>query len=158
MTSFGPQIVVEADGAAVMLRDMATRGYDMRPAMTEIRELLIEGNKQQFTTEGQFLGTPWPPNSQETLLRKAREGVPSLTSPMVATGDLQESLSGGSGSRSRVTKSSVSVGTSLFYAIFAIAGASGGRRGSEPARPPLGINESERVSALQIITEYLLGH
>lgn len=150
-----------------MLLDAAARGEDMRPAMQRIKVLLIEGHKEQFASKGAFLGTPWPENSSETLARKAREGVPSLGGIMVNSGDLEQSLSGGKGSRNRVTRGSVSVGTSLFYAIFAIGGASGkgahsrasrgARRGSEPARPPIGINEAERQESLGILTDYLLG-
>lgn len=143
---------------STMLRDAAARGEDMRPAMARIRDLLIEGNKKQFATQGSFLGTPWPASSPETLARKARAGIlPSLSASLVASGDLEQSLSGGKGGRTRVSKGSVSVGTSLFYAIFAIGGASGGRRGTEPARPPLGINEAERLTSLRIMTDYLLG-
>jgi hypothetical protein len=156
----GPSMALQMDGigaSSAMLRDAAARGEDMRPAMARIRDLLIEGHKEQFATQGSFLGTPWPENSPETLARKARAGIPSLNSPMVASGDLEQSLSGGRGGRTRVSKGSVSVGTSLFYAIFAIRGASGGRRGSEPARPPLGINEAERLTSIRIMTDYLLG-
>jgi hypothetical protein len=86
---------------------------------------------------------------------------------MVESGDLEDSLAGGKDSFSRVTKSGVKVGTTLFYAIFAIAGASGkgahskgsraARKGAEPARPPLGINDAEQEASRRILTDYLLG-
>lgn len=143
--------------STAMLREAAARGWDMRPAMLQIRELFIEGHRKQFSSEGGYLDTPWPGLSPETILRKGREGVPSLSRPMVAGGDLEESLSGGKGSYSRVSKGSVNVGTSLFYAIFAMAGASGGRKGKEPARPIVGINEAEEDQAMAIMTRHLEG-
>jgi hypothetical protein len=140
-----------------MLLDAAARGEDMRPAMERIKVLFIEGHKEQFASKGGFLGTPWPQNSPETLARKAREGVPGLSGAMVDSGDLEQALSGGKGSRTRVSRGSVSVGVSLFKALFAQGGASGGRRGDEPARPVLGINEAERQESLGILSDYLLG-
>jgi hypothetical protein len=151
----GPKLEIDVaglDATTAMLRDAAARGEDMRPAMEQIKALLIEGHKEQFATKGAFLGTPWPTNSAETLARKARTGVASLASTMVESGDLQQSLEGGTGSRSRVSRGSVSVGTSLFYAIFAMKGTDKG----EPARPPIGINDAEANTALSIMTDYLL--
>lgn len=136
-----------------MLTDIADRGENMRPAMLRIKELLIEGHRQQFASSGSFLGTPWEANAPGTLARKAREGIPSLNRPMVATGDLQESLSGGKGGRSRVSKSGVSVGTSLYYAIFHISP----KRKGVPARPPVGVNEAQRGAAIAIMERHLMG-
>lgn len=142
-----------ADSVADRLRDIAERGEDMRPAMLLIKELLIEGHAKQFDSKGAYLGTPWPENSTETLKRKAREGVPSLSSVMVASGDLQESLSGGKGGRSRVSRSGVSVGTALFYAVFHLAP----KRKGMPARPVVGIADSERETALEIMERHVMG-
>lgn len=135
-----------------MLRDAAARGEDMRPAMEQIKALLIEGHKEQFASKGAFLGTPWPADSTETIARKARSGVASLASTMVESGDLQQSLEGGTGARSRVSRGSVSVGTSIWWAIFSIAGTKSG----EPARPPIGISDAEADTSLTILTDYLL--
>lgn len=134
-----------------MLQEAAARGYDMRPAMLQIRDLLIEGHKEQFASQGRFLDTPWPENAPGTLANKARLGQGST--PMVASGDLERSLSGGRGKRSRVGKGSVSVGTNLWYAIFAMSGTKSG----EPARTPVGINEAQTEAALTLMQEHLLG-
>ena len=152
----GPQFDLDMRGlkaSGTLLRDIAERGENMRSAMLRIKELLIEGHRKQFSSGGSFLGTPWEPNAPGTLARKAREGIPSLNRPMVASGDLMESLSGGKGARSRVSKSGVSVGTSLFYAVFHI----NPKRKGMPARPPVGINEAERETALTIIERHLMG-
>lgn len=143
--------VYGAGQSASAMRRIGARGADMRPAMSAIRELLIEGNRRQFETSGGFLGEPWERLAPGTVARKARMGQEAT--PMVATGALRESLEGGRGKRSRVTRSSVMVGTSLFYAIFHIKGTSKG----VPARPPLGIADSERVAALELIHRFLTG-
>jgi Phage virion morphogenesis family len=152
----GPSLSWEIDGAAEEARrlsELADRAENPRPAMLLIKSLLEEGHRKQFASKGGFLGTPWAENSPETLARKAREGVPSLSSQMVASGDLQESLSGGKGSRSRVSKSGVSVGTSLFYAVFHI----NPKRKGMPARPVVGINKATEESALTILEQHVLG-
>jgi hypothetical protein len=143
--------------SADMLLDAAARGEDMRPAMAQVKELFIGGHKKNFDSRGVFFDKPWPDNSPETVARKGREGVPSLMSVMVAGGDLEQALAGGKGSRSRVSKGSVSVGVSLIAALFSQGGASGGRRGDQPARPVVGVPESERQTALRIITRFLTG-
>lgn len=166
----GPRVDIRMDGidpSAAMLRDAAARGEDMRPAMRRVGLLFMEGNKQQFASHGSLLGTPWPANSPETIARRAREGVSSLGGLMVNSGDLEQSLGGGKGGFLRARRGSVSVGTSLFYAIFAMGGASGkgshsaasrgARRGAEPARPVMGISEAERQESLGILTDFLLG-
>lgn len=154
--------------SAEMLKEMGSRAESMRPAMLQIKQLLIEGNTRQWQTKGAYMGTPWPEDSPETAARKRRSGAPSsLASTLVESGDLQASLEGGAGSFSRVGKGNVRVGTHLFYAIFHIKGASGrgaksagnsaGRKGSVPARLPLGITEEDRATSLSIIERYLLG-
>jgi len=140
-----------------MLLDAAARGEDMRPGMERVKVLFIEGHKENFASRGGFLGHPWAPDSPETLLRKAREGVPSLMDVMVASGDLQEALSGGKGSRTRVSRGSVRVGVKQISALFSQGGASGARRGEQPARPVVGINEAERRESLSILTDFLVG-
>jgi hypothetical protein len=152
--SKGPTVQLDMHGlrdASDTLLDAAARGENMRPAFLKIRELLVEGHKKQFSTKGSFLGTPWEMNAPGTLARKARLGQGS--EPMVATGDLRDSLAGGKGKRSRVSRSSVSVGTSLFYSVFHIRP----RRQGVPARPPVGISEGQRKAALLTMENYILG-
>lgn len=156
----GPSYGITIEGlpeTSAMLQDAAARGEDMRPAMARIKVLFTEGHKANFDSKGTFLGTPWPALSEETEKRKAREGIPALNDVLVGSGDLREALSGGKGSRTRVSRGSVSVGVKPFYAIFAQGGASGGRRGVEPKRPVLGITEAEQRESISILTDFLLG-
>lgn len=156
----GPSMSLDIEGVpatAAMLRDAAARGEDMRPAMERIKLLFIEGHKENFASHGAYLGHRWPENSPETIARKAREGVPSLSSLMVNSGGLGEALAGGKGSRSRASRGSVRVGVSLISALFAQGGASGARRGVEPARPVVGISEGEQRESLSILSSFLTG-
>lgn len=137
-------------GAKRMLSEIARRGLDMRPPLTGIKAILFEGNRKQFESKGSYLGTPWVADKPETIARKGREGVPGLSDTMVASGDLQEALSGGDGSKSRVTKYSVRVGTSLFYAHFSL-----GTQDEQP-RPVSGISDLETNASVRLIEDYLM--
>jgi hypothetical protein len=151
----GPAVSMEVRGAkdaARRIEEIGERAEDMRPAMRLIKVILEEGHARQFATKGSFLGTPWPENSPETVARKARSGAPSLASQMVESGDLQESLSGGKGGRSRVSKGGVSVGTSLFYALFHL----NPQRDGMPARPVVGVNREQEETALSLIERHVI--
>jgi hypothetical protein len=160
MSGLGVDVDVYGAGtAAGALRRIGAHAVDPRPAMIAIRELLAEGNRQQFASRGSFLSTPWPSNSPGTLARKARMGQGS--SPMQASGALGAAIGGGAGKRTRVSRTSVSVGVapSLFYAVFHFKDIVRSRGGAEPARPPIGISLAERQTALTILEHYLMtGH
>lgn len=71
---------------------------------------------------------------------------------------MMTALKGGTGKRTRVSRTSVRVGVSkdLFWTIFHLAGAKGGRRrGDMPARPVLGIAQSTRLEAETIMLGWL---
>ncbi len=153
-TGFTPGMEITGVSEAVAdLRGITDRAEDMRPAMYQIRELLIAAHTKNFRSRGGYFGTPWKPNAPATIARKARTGVPSLSSTMVESGDLQESLEGGAGSHNRVTRSMVRVGTSLFYAVFHIKP----KRAGMPARPTVGVTEREEEAAVAIVDNRLMG-
>lgn len=147
------EATIDTRGTVAMLEGIASRSGDLRPAFKSIRELLIAGHKKNFEQEGAMFGDPWPSLSQETLARKARQGLPST--PLVATGALQRALGGGRGKRTGVTRTLVRVGVAQFYSRFHQAGAPGGRRGRMPRRQVVGINRQQRDKALSIIQTYL---
>lgn len=156
----GPRLQIDMEGlqaSSQMLLDAAARGEDMRPAMYRVGLLFQEGHREQFASRGGFLGTPWPENSPETLLRKARSGNSWSSSPLVEEGDLQQAVEGGKGGFLRARRGSVSVGVKDFKARFAQGGAKKNRRGIEPARPILGISTGEVRESLTILESYLLG-
>jgi hypothetical protein len=148
--SFGQTIDLRGvQGSASMLEEIGERAINMRRAFIRIRKLLIEGNKKQFETRGRYLGTPWAQNAPGTLARKARLGQGS--EPMVADGALERALSGGRGKRTRITRSSVSVGAALFYGRFGFG------TDHSPPRPPVGISDETSRLSTSIIEDHLLG-
>lgn len=153
----GLGVDMDLDGitaSTAMLREIAERGVDMRPALKNVREVLKEGNQRQFSSHGSYLDEPWPPLSPETERSK---GLGSIMDTLVRSGDLQASLEGGRDNIGRVTRSSVRVGTKLFYARFAQSGAGGGRRGTEPKRPIVGVGRAEQEASERILLDYLTG-
>jgi len=141
------------DAAVGELRDLVFRAEDMSPAMRQVKALLLEGHRKQFQTKGAYLGTPWAPDAEATVRKKARHGVASLSSTMVFSGDLQQAAEGGAGSRSRATRSMASAGLSIFYARFHI----NPKRAGMPARPMIGIHPRDEEFALRIVENRLMG-
>lgn len=149
--------IVGAREAVANLAAIGERARDPRPAMRQVKGILAEGVKKQFDSRGGHLNTPWPANAPGTLARKARLGQPAET--LTATGALSTALSGGRGKRHRVTRSSVTIGTSIWHAHFAQTGTSGaGKHGRTraPARRIMGISPSDRAKALRDVERYIL--
>jgi morphogenesis family protein len=151
---------IEPGPAVSLLDGVATRSRDMRPAMVQIRELLIQGNKQNFESRGSLFGERWAPLKESTLERKAQQGLP--VDPMIATRTLLTAIEGGKGKKTSATRTMASVGVSrdIFWVNFAMKGrhrsGSGGKGGYEPARPVLGMTEGERREAVTIMERYLM--
>lgn len=150
----GVDLLVNPRQAVGLLSGFGDRAGDMRPALGIVRELMVQGHEENFESRGSFLGSSWPPLSDQTVARKARQGL--TPEPLIGeSGSLLASLSGGKGKVSRVTRTSARAGTSVFYARFHQGGASGKRRGEMPARPLVGMGESEFQAALSVISRYL---
>jgi hypothetical protein len=126
------------------LRELAGRVDDMRPATRVVRDLLVEGNRKVFESKGAAVGRPWPDLKPGTLARKARAGIPSLTSVLVETGELEEAALGGRGSTKRATRSTASAGVNLFYAVFQMK-----------LRPPIGLPREVEQQALTVFDRFL---
>jgi|GEM_PF-5468647 len=153
---FLPHAEVSFDGvesSVDLLSKLGDRAADMRPATRQIRELLKRGHRQQFRSKGAYLGTPWAEDKPATIAKKARSGIPGLSSTMVFSGALQEAAEGGSGSRGSATRSFASAGVALFYARFHIKPR---RKGMEP-RPVVGIHPRDENRALLMVEEHLMG-
>lgn len=152
---------VDPRQATAELSGIAARAGDMKGPFAAIRELMFAGFGENWNSRGALFGRSWPALSPATLARKSRMGEGSETLVRAGSGALQEALTGSAGSTGRVTVSTVRAGVSgrsLFYARFAQAGASGdNRRGTEPARPIVGISRRTQAEATTIIREYLMG-
>lgn len=134
---------VAENTASEHLDDIARRARDMRPALNKILDLITEGERKQFATRGAFLGDTWEPLSARTLAAKARRGQPSTI--MVASGKLLSSLTGGAGRRSRVSGTSLTFSTAVFYARF-----------QQKRRQVVGMNRSQVDEAADLVRDYLI--
>lgn len=149
-----PELSIDGVESTVdLLQGLGERADDMRPATRQIRELLKRGHREQFRSKGAYLGTPWPADSDATIERKSRLGVPGLMSTMVLSGELQEAAEGGKGSSGSATRSLASAGVRIFYARFHIDP----KRAGMPPRPVVGIHPKDEARSLRIVEEHLLG-
>ena len=144
---------------------------DLTPAMEDIGELLIETTKERFKTSTAPDGSPWEKNSFATLMThlQGRKGVFSkrdggLTKKGAKLAANKKPLIGESKSLSeqfhyQASRTSVEVGSSVHYAPIHQFGGQAGRdkKVTIPARPFLGLSESDKRAVLEIIEEHLAG-
>lgn len=171
-------IAIEVDDHSVIaalrhLRDKAGN-QGMRPALVTIGDILVETTKQRFTTSTAPDGSAWQPNAESTLLtimrRAAGKGgmrtkqgntrakaVGALAGkrPLVASGRLARSI------RYQLIPGGVAVGTDRTWGNGDTIGAAvhqlGSKNGRIPARPFLGVSDSDRRVILDIIARHLAG-
>lgn len=146
---------VKGDKAAVAkIDELSDRAGNIRPVLTKAGQIIKDGIAAQVAGGGSHLGgkgSPWPKLAQETLTRKAREGLSAKT--LDATGHLIASLGGGSGHVFKVATTQVRVGTKDFKARFHQGGREG--RGTEPARKLVGIAKADRSSIFRLIRKHM---
>lgn len=137
------------------LMRMADRTMDMRPAMLEVKEVMMAGHIANFEGQGSEFGEKWKLNTPGTLARKLRMGQGN--EPMKATGALERALQGGKGKRTRVGKSSVRVGVSLKQARYNLIGSYTAETGSRrPRRATIGMSRATRGKSLKICERFIV--
>jgi len=161
------------------LGKLAGRCSDLRPAMDDIGEYMVESTKKRFATSTAPDGTKWAPNKETTLreyfrrkgggtvLRKGEKGpVPGgqiLGSKKVMIG---ESKRLGTEIAPKAEQRRVEITSSLIYSAvqqFGAARGSFGRTkrgapipwGNIPARPFMGLSDEDKAAVLDIIQEHL---
>lgn len=154
----GTHITIEVDDAALKreLADLIKRLEHPGDALSEIGEILTESTKQRFADQGGPGGEPWAPNTDVT---RARKENPNILTEGGYLGDLI---------RYQVTDGgrTLEVGSDQVYAAVQQfgqpKGASGRtKRGSPipwgdiPARPFLGVSDSDRARILDVLRDYL---
>lgn len=120
---------------------------DMSPAFKDIAESLKKAEVQQFASQG-GAGGGWAPLSDGYALWKQINypGKPILE----LTGALKASVTGsGPHYVEQITKDSLKVGTSLFYALFHQRGT-----GRMPARPVIQLTEENKRGWMKILQVY----
>ena len=95
-----------ADEAGRMLKDVAGRAKDPRPAWPAVAAVLARGEREVFATRGASLGKPW---------KALKTGKPAT---LRQTGALAASLASPSPAGMRAARSSLRFGTPVFYARF----------------------------------------
>jgi len=166
--------VVEALGK------LARRCSDLRPAMDDIGEYMVEATKQRFVRGEAPDGTKWAPNKATTLreyFRKRGGGTVLRKGERmkVAGGELLgagkkvligESKRLGTEIASRPESRRVEITSNLIYAATQQFGAQKGSFGRTkkgapipwgniPARPFLGLSDKDKEAVLDIIQEHL---
>jgi len=147
---------IRIDGREITAAFARMRGLvsDLTPAMREIGEVLTQSTIDRFKTSTAPDGGRWAPNKPSTLARKRG------TRPLIGeTGLLSSQFAPRAGPRY------VEISTPMEYAATHQYGARRGqygrsRRGAPipwgdiPARPFLGLSESDRRAVMEIIEEH----
>ncbi len=115
---------------------------DPAPALREIGEHLDLSHRMRWDHQQSPDGSPWEPLSLATVVRKAKKGLASDI--LVGRGDLRNLL------RYTVTKKGLQFGTDRVYGATHQFG-----RGPIPARPWLGMSDSDRSAIVGIIQRHL---
>lgn len=150
-------IAIQIDDREVLgaIQSLIDAGRDLQPAFQDIGEYLVMSTKERFARGESPEGDPWAPNAPSTLKRK------SDPRPLHGeSGRLENEI------YPHVFADGVDVGSPLVYAGVQQFGAGRGafgatRRGSPipwgdiPARPFLGLSESDRTNVLEILSEHL---
>jgi len=142
--------VIGEERVLANLKEMRARARDARPATRKVKELMIEANRKQFSTQGGYSGDPWPPLAKATLERKSREGI-DLRPMHGKTGALAASLGGGRGKKTSATKSGARAGTKVWYGVFAR-----GTKGGEPTRKLVAFTHADQLKTVRIISDYVV--
>lgn len=176
------RIDLQSPELTTALKQLGQRLDNLTPALRNIGELLVTTTQRRFTTQKAPDGTAWAPNSPVTLERflsksyggdvpRKRDG--SLKAPAARrlagkkplsgeTGELQDRIAATvSGNTLGISSSKIYGGVQQFGAKQGAFGRT--RRGSPipwgdiPARPFIGISDSDRQGIAETIAEHLEG-
>ena len=155
-----------------VLSQMVGRAKNLRPALAEIGEDLLETTKRRFNTAIAPNGTPWAANSSVTVARylgtKAsnfkKDG--SLSKRGQANSSAKKPLTGETKSLQRTINYQlqgslgVSIGSPMIYGAMQQFGGTKSKFphlwGDIPARPFLGISPADKTNILDILGTYLV--
>ena len=125
-----------------MLDQLVAKGNNVRPALLEMGEYLLQSTEQRFVDQRDPDGRPWEPLNADYRSRKKR----NQHLIMVLNGYLSGSL------RYQAGASSLELGTNSIYAATHQFGDD--ERGI-PARPFLGISKADETEIIEILHDYL---
>ena len=125
-----------------MLKELARRGDNARPALLEIGEYLTESTEQRFADQVDPDGNSWKALSPKYASKKKRNADLILV--------LNTYL--GSTIAKNATNTSVEVGSNLIYAA---THQFGDDERNIPARPFIGISTADETEIIEILKGYL---
>jgi phage virion morphogenesis protein len=167
-------ITIQVNDKAVLqvLGELSARAKDLRPALKEIGEDLVESTRKRFASATAPDGTAWAANSPVTVARYlgqsagsykkngdlSKKGAAALSSKKPLTGesrDLQRTIN-----YQFEGKTGVSIGSPKVYAAMQQFG---GKKstypnlwGDIPARPFLGLSTADSANIVDIVGSYLV--
>lgn len=152
------------------LQGMLDRAKNLRPVLAEIGEDMTEATKRRFSTTKAPDGTPWAPNSATTLARysdlsaRKKDGTKSKKVQAKIAG--KKPLTGETRALATTINyqitddNTVGIGSPMVYAAIQNFG---GKKshfphlwGNIPARPFLGVSETDRVNVIDLVRSYML--
>lgn len=160
------------------LERLAQATAQPRPALLAIGESMVESTKKRFETSTAPDGSRWAPNSDTTLrfalhskiehrdgsksaryfnkkggLNKAGTNYLANKKPLIQSGTLAEQID------YKVNGNGLSIGSTMKYAAMQQFGGTKAKfpnlLGDIPARPFLGVSESDAVMIVDTVNEYL---
>lgn len=155
------RIELKDDEVSAALARIAAAMTDMTPLMQDVGEVLVEGTKRRFAEGADPDGNPWAPKSPTTIAAYQARGDGVSFSPLIGpTRALSTTIHYIAGA------DQVEVGSNRIQAAVMQAGAAQGafgrtRRGAPvpwgniPARPFIGLSDTDRFNVLDIVDEWL---
>lgn len=148
---------LEINDADLLVIDRLAAGLeDMTPAMQEIAEYMVMSTKDRFPAGVSPEGIPWAPKSQTTLDEYARRGDRQDPRPLFGpSGNLSQMIFGQSG------PDWAEWGSPMIYSAVMQFGAAQHAFGPVtpwgdiPARPFLGVSETDKTALTEIVSEYI---
>lgn len=153
------------------INQLVSRSKNLRPAFAEIGEDLVESTKRRFATATAPDGSPWAPNSSVTVdrylgvFKNSYKKDGSLSKAGAARSSGKRPLTGETKAlRSTINyqlqgSTGVSIGSPMVYAAMQQFGGTKSKFphlwGDIPARPFLGVSESDTTNILDILGSYL---
>ena len=133
---------------------------DLTPVMNEIGDFLVTSTKGRFKAGVDPDGNAWAPRSPATLANYKRRGINYGPKPLLQSGDMGQQIF------HAYDATSVQVGSNAIQAAVMQFGAAKGAFGANkagrpipwgniPARPFLGLSESDKSGVIEIVGEWL---
>ncbi|PMB01366.1 phage virion morphogenesis protein [Fischerella thermalis CCMEE 5273] len=131
------------------LGQLQTRLSNLLPVFKNIGEYMVLATTERFDNEVDPQGNSWHPLTTATIARKQRKG--KILKILQQDGDLRRTIV------YQASVDRVEIGTNRIYGAIHQFGGQAGRRRSVtiPARPFLGVSESDKSEILAIIEDYL---